>query len=84
MVKFSAKICSNAEKMRKNKNDIKLGNARCYLLEESLELLFPHSAKPYMVAESSITTKKKEISHQDERQTYDGLHVNQLRYEVTL
>ena len=45
--------------MRKYKIQVKICNARRYLLEESLDLLFLHSAQPYMVAESSITTARK-------------------------
>ena len=56
--------------MRKYKSQIKICNARRYFSEESLVLLFPHSAQPYMLAKSSITMKK-EIGHLAERRTHD-------------
>ena len=67
MVKFLAK------NILKHRNDERIQiagqNMLCetLFLEENLDfaLLFPHSAQLYMVAESSITTKK--ISHLAER-----------------
>ena len=59
MVKWSniyLKISINTRIMGKYKIQDKICNVRCYLLEESIDLLFPHSAQLYMVAESSITT----------------------------
>ena len=35
--------------MRKHKIQVKICNARRYLFEESLNLLFPHCSQPYMV-----------------------------------
>ena len=55
---------------KKYKIQVKICNARRYFLE-SLDLLFPYSAQPYINARSSITTKKKEISYLAERQTHD-------------
>ena len=47
--------------MRKYKILAKICNARRYF-SENLDFLFPHSPQPYMVAESSITTKKKWVA----------------------
>ena len=56
---FQPKIFKNPGIMRKYKIQLKVCDTRRYFLEESLDLLFPSFAQPYMVAESSTTTKKK-------------------------
>ena len=56
--------------MKKYKIQVKIRNVRRHFFKESLDLLFPYSAQPCMVAESSIITKKK-IIHVPVRQTYD-------------
>ena len=57
--------------MKKYKIQVKICNARNYSLKKGLDFLFPHCAQPYIVAKSSITTKKREISYLAERQTDD-------------
>ena len=56
--------------MKKYKIQVKIRNVRRHFFKESLDLLFPYSAQPCMVAESSIITKKK-IIRVPVRQTYD-------------
>ena len=48
--------------MKKYKIQVKIRNVRRHFFKESLDLLFPYSAQPCMVAESLIITKKKDYS----------------------
>ena len=66
--------------MRKYKIQAKIFNDKCYFSEESLDLVFPHSSKFYMVMVSRREIEAKDSQPEFKRQVFhqrckmDGFH----------